>query len=261
MGNKTVAIIQARFSSSRLPGKALLPICGRPLLALMIERVKRGKRIDEIWIACTDRIADDPIAALAEKEGVRCFRGDENDVLDRFLKTGRKSGGDVLVRLTGDCPLIDPLLVDEVVSMFQKAKGQLDYASNCVERTYPDGLDVEVFSREALEKAAKEAKHPFFRQHVTPYIHGRHQRPLSSGSFRIGSFKGNKDYSHLRWTVDEKEDYILVKKIFEALYPAKKNFGWLDVVQLQQSEPDLLKINDKYRCNEGADRDWERIGS
>lgn len=240
---KTVAIIQARRGSSRLPDKVLKQVAGRPLLAHMIERVKRSKYLDEVWVATPQDSLNDEVERVARVQGAQVSRGSEKDVLSRYYDAAQKAGADVIVRLNADCPLMDPGVVDSVVEAYRNERGGADYASNCLKRTYPDGLDVEAFSMEALTQAMQKAVHSHFREHVTPYIHGLHKLDEKGGPFRLVSVVGPADFSHLRWTVDYKEDFELVSKLLEALLPVKPDFSWLDVVALQTKEPSLLAIN------------------
>lgn len=251
-----VAIIQARTDSTRLPGKVLKEICGRPVILRMLERVRRCKLLKGVVLATSVEPADDALATLVRESGTPVFRGSASDVLDRCWQAARSAQAEVVVRLTGDCPLHDPGLIDEAVGAFLARRDEWDYLSNTLKPTYPDGLDVEVFSFEALERAAREAKTPFEREHVTPYIHGLWEGTRSP--FRVGHHTGQADFSHLRWTVDEPEDLDLVRRIFAALLPEKPEFTWLDVVALQTRDPTLLGLNRHYRRNEGAERDWAR---
>ena len=255
---KVVGIIQARTRSTRLPGKALREVCGKPLILHMLERVLRSLTLDAICLATSKEAADDPLASLGEAVGVSVFRGSESDVLDRFWRAARRENPDVVVRLTGDCPLHDPALIDEVIGAFLKRRGELDYLSNTLRRTYPDGLNVEVFSFGALDRAAKEATDPFHRIHVTPYIY-QSGGERGGRAFRIGNHMGQADFSHLRWTVDEREDLEFVRKVFEALLPGKPDFSWQDVIALLTRTPAMLHLNPHLLANEGSDRDLARI--
>ena len=240
---KTLAILQARVTSSRLPGKVLKPIMGRPMLALQIERVLRSKNIDQLIIATSTDRSDDRLATFCLDMNVHCYRGSLKDVLDRFYQAAQTCKPDHIVRITGDCPLIDPEVIDEVIAFY--LNGDYDYASNSVEPTFPDGLDVEIFRFSALEGAWKEACLPSQREHVTPFIHQQPNR------YRIGHYKNTEDLSHLRWTVDEPEDFDLVNKIYEELYPAEPNFRMADVLHLLQQRPEWLTINKQFERNEG----------
>ncbi len=234
---RTVAIIQARMGSTRLPGKVLKPILGEPMLARMLERVNRAKSLDAIVVATTDTRVDDATAKLAEKSGVKVFRGSERDVLDRFYKAAKEANANVVVRLTGDCPLHDPAVIDEVVMHFQKAQDVVDYCG--APSNYPEGLDTEVFAFSALEEAAREASLPSEREHVTPYI--RNHPELFCIDREWTSGKG--DYSTMHWSVDTQADFDFVTKVYEQLYPAFPRFTKDDVLALLSQHPELLEIN------------------
>ena len=241
-----VAILQARVSSSRLPGKVVKPILGRPVLSLQLERVQRSTAIDQIVVATSVERSDDTLEALCSRMAIPCFRGSLDDVLDRFYQAAIVYHPDHLVRLTGDCPLIDPIVIDQVIAFYLNV--DCDYASNTLEPTFPDGLDVEIFRFSTLEQAWEEAKLPSQREHVTPFIYGHPER------FRLGSFKGSLDRSDLRWTIDEAEDFELVRQIYEELYPQNPNFSTEDILALVERRPELKTINRHYQRNEGYQR-------
>lgn len=221
---RIVAIVQARMTSSRLPGKVLADIGGKPALQRMIDRVRPTRGLDEITVATTALPTDDPVAALCAQLGVRCFRGDEQDVLGRYVAAARAFSADIVVRLTADCPMHDASVIEMALAKF--AEGGFDHVSNAVRRTYPDGLDVEVMSRAALERSDREALHPFLREHVTTYI--RCSRPeLGCGDFTLGHIINDVDLSALRWTVDRQEDLDRVRRFFAAL---PEGFSWHDAV-------------------------------
>lgn len=245
---KVVAILQARMGSTRLPGKVLLPAAGKPLITLMLERVQRARMLDEIWLATSADVANDALAETVSALGVPVFRGSEHDVLSRFSDIAMRTDADWIVRLTGDCPLHDPEIIDSVVHFAVERSGQLDYVCNSLEPTFPDGLDVEIFTRAALALAQAEATTALQREHVTPFIHRYHDGP---GPFRVGHYRGSADFSHLRWTVDEPADYELVREIFEELLPALPHFGWMDVLALLTRRPELLLRNPDSVRNEG----------
>ncbi len=209
---KIVAIIQARTGSTRLPGKVLLKLAGKTMLSQVIERVKRAKKIDEIIIATTTSKKDEVVIKIAKAENVKFFSGNENDVLDRYYNAAKKFEADIIARITSDCPLIDPKIIDNTIELFEKEKA--DYASNVFERTFPRGLDVEIFSFKALEKAWKEAKENVYREHVTSYIYGNPKM------FKLASLTAEKKFfaPELRFCVDTKEDFELMKKIYDKLY-------------------------------------------
>jgi spore coat polysaccharide biosynthesis protein SpsF len=230
----TVAIIQARMTSTRLPGKVLMDICGKSSLQRMLERVRNAKQLDQVVVATTINASDDPIVELCDKLGCKVFRGDEFDVLGRVLRAAEVENSKVVVRLTADCPMIDPNVIDEIVSAFSIKK--YDYLSNTIERTYPDGLDVEVMSINTLREAHRKAVVPFLREHVTPYISGK--RPdLGAGDFRIDQIRFSADFSHIRWTLDTKEDLQRIRSLVSKL---PENYRWLQALSIATREPDLL---------------------
>ena len=241
---KVLAILQARMSSTRLPGKVLLPILGRPMLGRQLERLKHSIAIDELVVATSVYQSDDGIAALCAKEDVACFRGSLNDVLDRFVCCARIYKASHIVRLTGDCPLIDPELVDALVQFYLGQ--QVDYASNCRPPTLPDGLDAEIFTMEALESASREANDPFSREHVVPFILNQPKR------FSTANWEAKENLSHLRWTVDEQEDFDFVARVYEALYLDNPSFGFEDVLTLVRCQPELAQLNSHHKRNQGG---------
>lgn len=242
MADQIAAIIQARVSSTRLPGKVLSELSGRPLLAFLVERLRRCTVIDRIVLATTDQPSDDELADLGETLGLAVVRGSERDVLARFAQVAELTTAPALIRITGDCPLVDPGLLAEAIKQFQ-AQG-VDYLSNCVPPTYPDGLDIEVFSRQALLQAQTECLDPAQREHVTPWIR-------VSGVFRLGLMQHIEDLSHLRWTVDEPEDLQVIQAVVDH-FGGRSDFSWQEVLELQQSQPRLFMANAKFSRNEGA---------
>jgi spore coat polysaccharide biosynthesis protein SpsF len=230
---KTVAIIQARTGSTRLPGKVLLPLLGRPLLVHVVERVARASRIDETVVATTTLAGDDGIFELGRREGWLIVRGSEMDLLDRYLQAARERAADRVVRITSDCPLIDPDLIDEVVGALDEG---IDYASNSLEpRTFPRGLDVEAMRRETLEEAGLADHDPSSREHATPYIYRHPER------FRLRRLAAQSDLSAHRWTVDTPADYELVRRIYDAL--GRNDFGWLEALAVVEAHPDWAESN------------------
>jgi glutamate-1-semialdehyde 2,1-aminomutase len=241
-----LGILQARLTSSRLPGKVLKPILGRPMLSLQIERLKRSQRIDKLMLATSAAHEDSPLAALAEAEGIACFRGDLDDVLDRFYQAARPYHPEHVVRLTGDSPLADPELIDDIIRTHLEEGN--DYTTNAVEPTFPDGLDAEVFRFACLEQAWREAKLPSQREHVTPFINRQPAR------FRISHYQRQPDLSALRWTVDEPADYELVKIIYGELYPRNPAFTTRDILALLELRPELRTFNTAHKRNEGYEK-------
>ena len=248
-----LGLLQARTSSSRLPGKVLKPILGEPMLVRQLERVSRAQSLDHLIVATSSDPSDDAIEALCRSANVACFRGSLDDVLDRFYQAAlafRPFRPGHIVRLTGDCPLADPDLIDRVVS-FHLA-GDYDDSGNAVVATFPDGLDVEIVRFSILEQAWQEAVRPFDREHVTMFIHAHPER------FRIGSYENPINLSHLRWTVDEAEDFALVTAIYEALYPKNPAFTTADILDLLARRPELSNMNQRIERFEGVRRLIER---
>ena len=245
-----IAIIQARMGSSRLPGKVLMPILGRPMLEMQIERIERCKKIDRIVVATSNNPEDQPITDLCHRLGVDFFQGDQENVLDRFYQAAKLYSPDHTVRLTGDCPLADPALIDELVDFYMAS--ECDYASNAEELTLPDGLDAEIFSFSALEQAWKEAVLPSHLEHVTPFIRSQPER------FKKASYRYHMDLSNLRWTVDEPEDMEFVRRVYEILYPEKPDFSIKDILALIKRNPELIEINRRFKRNEGAKKSFEQ---
>jgi spore coat polysaccharide biosynthesis protein SpsF len=247
---RVVGIIQARTDSTRLPNKALLDLQGKPLIIHVVERMKHTTLINELILATTSRSIDIPLTKLIENQGVPVFRGDCDDVLDRYYKAARQYKAKVVVRITGDCPLIDPRIADLVIQFF--LQHDYDYVTNRLHPTYPDGLDVEVFSFDALEKAWKNATLSSEREHVTSFI-WKHPN-----QFTLYNIKNPVDYSSYRWTVDQEEDLLFVREIFKRLYTKKKIFYMDDIIDLLKKHPELLKINSRIQRNEGYLRSLQK---
>jgi spore coat polysaccharide biosynthesis protein SpsF len=241
---KTVLVTQARIGSTRLPGKVLMEVNRMPLLKIHLDRLKKSKKVDKIIVATTMNSEDNIIEKLASEWGYVVFRGSENDVLDRFYQAVKNLNLLWVVRVTSDCPLIDPLLLDKVIEAVQLESK--DYGSNVIDETFPDGQDVEVFKFTALEKAWKEASKSSEREHVTPYI--RNNSNLRNGSiFSAISYKNNIDYSNIRMTVDEQRDFKLIYKLISEL---GLNKTWLEYTEYIISNK-LLEINSNIIRNEG----------
>lgn len=232
---KVVIIVQARMSSTRLPGKVLMPLLGRPMLEFQLERLRNVQNASQIVVATTTQNTDDPIAALCNRLGVEVFRGDESDVLHRYYSAAKHCGADVIVRITGDCPLIDPLIIERVIDFFLDSP--YDYVGNTLQKTYPRGMDTEVFSFESLEHAQKDAQEPAEREHVTLYIY-RHPE-----LFSLANIAHSSDQSHYRLTVDTPEDFFLITKIVEALHPKDPEIPLHKIVKFLEENPALAKIN------------------
>lgn len=238
----TVALLQARMGSTRLPNKVMLPIGGVPTIELLLRRLARAESIDRIVLATSDDPRNVPLIEHVRTLGYTAFAGSENDVLDRFYQAARANGATTVVRITGDCPLVDPALVDEIIAGHRAAG--VDYTSNTIAPTYPDGLDVEVFSFDALRRAAEEATSGFDREHVTPFIR-------QSGHFTTRSHTHAHDHSAERWTVDDPSDLEVVRAVFDYFHP-RTDFGWLEVLALRESQPQLFEPNRHHTRNAGA---------
>ena len=231
------------MSSTRLPGKVLADLSGKPMLEHIVSRLRRSRLIKDVIVATSVTQADDGIAETGLKKKFQVFRGDENDVLDRYYQAAKNSAADVIVRITGDCPLIDPEIVDRVIAAFLSE--DCDYASNTLVCTYPDGLDTEVFSFAALESAWKDGRRVADREHVTPFIR-------TSRRFRLHNVESDLGRStrHLRWTVDEPRDLELIRAIYERL-AGTGFFGWRQVLALLDADPMLGNLNAGSIRNEG----------
>jgi len=234
---KVVIISQARMTSTRLPGKVLKMVNGKSLLEYQIERLKRSRMADEILIATTTDETDLPIVELCERLHVCCYRGSEEDVLSRYYEVAIKSNADVVVRVTSDCPVIDPMVIDSVITFFLENYPDFDYISNTQKRTFPRGMDTEVFSIQTLKESHNEALEILDREHVTLFIRRHDDR------YKLGGLTYHENQSSHRWTVDTREDLNLVSKIIDALYPVKADFTLEDILKLLEKNPDWVKIN------------------
>lgn len=241
---KKVAIVQARMGSTRLPGKVLKDVSGKPILWHVIDRLRYSNLIDEIIIATSTNHKDDAILKFATENGIKSYAGSENDVLDRYYQTAKKFRVEIIVRITADCPLLDPHEVDKVIRRF--TEGDFDYVNPGLDSNYPDGVaEVEVFTFKALEKAWKEAKKPSEREHVTPYIWNHPKK------FKLGKIQYKENLSHMRWVVDVERDLTFVREIYKRLYKNGKIFHMEDVLKLLKEHPELMEINQGIIRNEG----------
>lgn len=258
---KTVAIIQGRMGSSRLPGKVLAQIAGQSMLQHVIERARRARTVEAVVVATSSDPADDPIADFCASLSAPCTRGSLHDVLDRYYQTAQAQHAGVVVRITADCPMIDPELIDATVKLVtaSRAPNQVDFAANRLpppfQRTFPIGLDVEVCTFAALQRAWQESSETFHREHVMPYLYqdvslSRADAHLSTGvsprGFNIAVLNHQPDYGSLRWTVDTPADLIFVREVFARL-GGNPGFHWAAVLELLQQEPELAKINSEIR--------------
>ena len=255
---RTIAIIQGRMGSSRLPGKILLEIAGKPMIQHVIERTRLAGCLDAVIIATTSHSSDDPVAEFCSTHGVLYSRGSVQDVLDRYYQTAKAQQAEVVVRITADCPLIDPAVIDQTVALVKENQSpRIDFACNRLpapfSRSFPIGLDVEVCTFAALERAWGESSETFHREHVMPYIYQDVRlekapatqqiiRGASPRGFKIAQLNHSPDYGDLRWTVDTAEDLTFIREIFARL-SEKTQFTWYDVLRIVQNEPELAQIN------------------
>lgn len=245
--NDILIIVQARLSSSRLPGKVLKKILGKPMLEHQLQRLSHVSTPHRLIVATSENREDEAIATLCEQLNIDCYRGDLDDVLARYYQAAMSvndhNNVKHIVRITGDCPLIDAEIIDKVISLYLHK--EVDYCSNCAPATLPDGLDVEIFKLSALKLAHEKAIKPSEREHVTLFIRN------NPNMFTCENFTYKKDLSHLRWTVDEPEDFDFVTQVYQNLYQHKANFMLKEVLSLLESKPSLKKINSQFIRNEG----------
>ncbi|MEN6473605.1 MAG: glycosyltransferase family protein [Syntrophaceae bacterium] len=254
---RPIAIIQARLGSTRLPGKVLRPILGRPILWHIVHRLRCAPGLDGIVVATSELAGDEPIRAFCREEGIACHAGSENDVLDRFYQAALRFAGDPLIRITGDCPFADPALIGRLIDLYKE--GAYDHIGVATGAgaifldggRFPDGLDAECFGFAALARAWREATEKSDREHVTPYIWRNKQ------IFRCGHLKGETDYSHLRWTVDNEADFTLVTQIYTDLYREDRPFLMQDILDYLTRHPQLSELNRDFIGKEGYGLLWD----
>ena len=252
--SKIVCIIQARLNSKRLPRKVLMDIEGKTCIERVIERIKKSKLIDEVWLATTYLNVDRSLKKICDLKKIYYFQGSVSNVLSRFYKILKITNASYIVRITADCPIIDWRIIDKMIKEIKIKK--CDYFSNTIQRTFPDGLDVEIFSASTLKKTYYSAKHPFLKEHVTPYMHGKASKSFKVGSFNIQQFLYKKDYSNYRITLDRKEDLNLIREIYSQL----NDFcSWKEVIKLIEKKPYLKKINNHIKLNEGSRIDMRSL--
>ena len=238
---KIAAIVQSRMSSTRLPGKVMAKVVSNPLLWHVIRRAERSQILNDVIVATTNNLSDDVIASYCAEKSINCFRGSEDDVLDRYYHVALSYKIDTIVRITGDCPLLDPNVVDHVIRFY--CSGDYDFVTNTLPCTYPDGLDVSVFSFAVLKQTWHEARLQSEREHVVPYIRNHPE------IFGIGNVSHTEDLSNLRWTVDEPKDLEFVRQVYGIL--GNDDFGMNDILDLLQSKPEIAQINQGIVRNEG----------
>lgn len=230
-----ICIIQARMGSSRLPGKVMKDLKGKTVLNHVVDRVKRSKILDKVIVATTKSICDEEIVNECKKIGVNYYRGSEEDVLSRYYEVAYREGADIVVRVTSDCPLIDPNILDKMIVYFTKSN--IDYLSNGIVRTFPRGFDVEVFTFKALQICYKNATLDYEKEHVTPYIY------MNSNKFSIENYKNDEDYSRYRLTLDTEEDYIVINNIYKNLYVEGEMFYFDEIIDYLNRNPFIIQIN------------------
>lgn len=238
--SKVLCIIQARMSSTRLPGKVVKDLLGKPMVVQMIERLSRSKEIDQLVVATSNKPADDQIEQVLRSYSIPVYRGDEDDVLTRFMETLEQFGGDIIVRLTGDCPLIDPDLVDQAIIQYKELQCEYDYLRIDVPQTFTRGFDAEVFGADLLREIDKLGKEPADREHVTYYINQH------SDQYRIFCLEGEGvlNRPQYRLSVDTPEDFAVVNKVYQALYPTNPYFTAKDVIKFLDEHPEIAYFND-----------------
>ncbi|NQT66900.1 MAG: glycosyltransferase family protein [Actinobacteria bacterium] len=240
---KILGIIQARMSSTRLPGKVLLDLEGKCVLEHVINRVNSAKMIDDVIVATTIKKEDLQILKICNSIGIKVFCGSEENVLDRYYQAAKLFNPEHIVRITSDCPMIDPKVIDKVINLHLKEKA--DYTTNVITETFPDGEDVEIFTFETLNKAWRNAKLLSEREHVTPYIK-KHPK-----IFKIRNLENDKNLSNKRWTLDNPEDYEFIKVIYKNLYVKNHLFGVEEILDFLNRNPDVERINEHIKRNEG----------
>ena len=248
--------MQARLGSSRLPGKVLLPLAGKPMLWHIVDRLRRAPGVAGVGVATSDRPGDEPLREFCRAEGIPVFAGDERDVLDRFYRAAVTFGGDPVIRVTADCPFVDPEIIGRLVAQYHA--GQYDHfavatgsvAHGSKDARFPDGLDAECIRLAALEKAWKEATEPSDREHVTPYLY------RVAGRFRNGMLPAAEHHGDLRWTVDHAADFAVVEKVYEALWRADRPFLMPEILAFFAAHPEVRALNDAFVGTEGYAQVW-----
>lgn len=241
----TIAIVQARMGSTRMPGKVLADLSGAPMLQRQIERVKRANSLDQIVVATSTDSSDDQIVQLCEEIDVPVYRGDLNNVLNRYTGAISQFEPDVVVRITADCPLISPVVIDSVVQAFKESG--VDYLSNTLQPTFPDGLDVEVVRAHVLQDLANTSTDPTEREHVTLGVYRQPEK------YSVANYSGDQDFSDLRWTVDSPEDFAFVQWVYAELYPSNPEFEFVDILDLIDSHPERSRTSADSKRNAALD--------
>jgi spore coat polysaccharide biosynthesis protein SpsF len=242
---KIIAVIQGRMGSTRLPGKVLADIEGKPLIWHIFNRLQKISLISEVVISTTNQSTDKPLIEFAKKENIAYFAGSEDDIIDRIYKTGEKFSCDILVKINADCPLIDIKLIENGINLFLSSKNKPDLITNCVEETFPEGMQYSIFNFNVIKKIWLTLKESFWREYFYRFM------IENKNNFSIINIKNEKDLSRLRWTVDYQEDLEFVKKIYSKLYSKNQFFGMNEILNLLDKNPEIRKINDKYSSKVG----------
>jgi spore coat polysaccharide biosynthesis protein SpsF len=242
---KIIAVIQGRMGSTRLPGKVLADIEGKPLIWHIFNRLQKISLISEVVISTTNQSTDKPLIEFAKKENIAYFAGSEDDIIDRIYKTGEKFSCDILVKINADCPLIDIKLIENGINLFLSSKNKPDLITNCVEETFPEGMQYSIFNFNVIKKIWLTLKESFWREYFYRFM------IENKNNFSIINIKNEKDLSKLRWTVDYQEDLEFVKKIYSKLYSKNQFFGMNEILNLLDKNPEIRKINDKYSSKVG----------
>jgi len=242
---KIIAVIQGRMGSTRLPGKVLADIEGKPLIWHIFNRLQKISLISEVVISTTNQSTDKPLIEFAKKENIAYFAGSEDDIIDRIYKTGEKFSCDILVKINADCPLIDIELIENGINLFLSSKNKPDLITNCVEETFPEGMQYSIFNFNVIKKIWLTLKESFWREYFYRFM------IENKNNFSIINIKNEKDLSKLRWTVDYQEDLEFVKKIYSKLYSKNQFFGMNEILNLLDKNPEIRKINDKYSSKVG----------
>lgn len=245
---KLVGLVQVHMDSKRLPGKAMAEIMGRSMTWHIVNRLQYARLLDEVVVALTDEESDEPIRSMARAEAIPYYAGSESDLIDRIYQTALKFEADAIVRITGDCPLVDPAVVDHLVSTYLERPYELDYVSNVRPATFPTGIGAEVYPTATLLKLWQEIRNPLYREWFPVYFWE------NEADYWTANVENSQNISHLRWTVDYKEDLEFVRRVYGRLYSDQRIFGMADVLELLAAEPDVALINSMYPCDNGFGR-------
>lgn len=240
---KIIAIIQARMGSTRLSGKVMKKLGNKTVLAHVVNRVSMSEKIDKVIVATTKNVEDDTIVKECESIGAYYYRGSQDNVLSRYYEAAKEEKADIVIRVTSDCPLIDPFIIDKMIDYFieEKNDSNIDYLSNTLIETFPRGFDVEVFTFKSLEQAYNHATYDYEKEHVTPYIY------INKDKFKIANYSNDKNYSQYRLTLDTTEDYEVLKKVYDNLYKKDDMFYFDEIISYLENNPEISQINKQIK--------------